>query len=54
VALTDHDTAAGHEQARWAQPDSLTLTPGMELFCRLLVIIWLDIAFLPEWPSNEF
>jgi len=28
VALTDHDTAAGHEQARWAQPDSLTLTPG--------------------------
>jgi predicted metal-dependent phosphoesterase TrpH len=35
VALTDHDTVAGHEQAWRALPDSLTLVPGMELSCRL-------------------
>jgi predicted metal-dependent phosphoesterase TrpH len=35
VALTDHDTVAGHEQARRALPDSLILVPGMELSCRL-------------------
>jgi predicted metal-dependent phosphoesterase TrpH len=35
VALTDHDTTAGHAQARRALPESLTLVPGMELSCRL-------------------
>src|SRR5437870_10560619 len=35
VALTDHDTVAGHAEARRALPDSLTLLPGMELSCRL-------------------
>jgi 3',5'-nucleoside bisphosphate phosphatase len=35
VALTDHDTVAGHAQARAALPDALTLVPGMELSCRL-------------------
>jgi predicted metal-dependent phosphoesterase TrpH len=35
VALTDHDTVAGHAQARRALPGSLTLVPGMELSCRL-------------------
>jgi 3',5'-nucleoside bisphosphate phosphatase len=35
VALTDHDTVAGHEQARRALPDSLILVPGMELSARL-------------------
>jgi 3',5'-nucleoside bisphosphate phosphatase len=35
VALTDHDTVAGHAQARAARPDALTLVPGMELSCRL-------------------
>ena len=35
VALTDHDTIAGHAQARRALPGSLTLVPGMELSCRL-------------------
>jgi 3',5'-nucleoside bisphosphate phosphatase len=35
VALTDHDTVAGHAQARRALPGSLTLLPGMELSCRL-------------------
>jgi 3',5'-nucleoside bisphosphate phosphatase len=35
VALTDHDTVAGHAQAREARPKALTLVPGMELSCRL-------------------
>jgi len=35
VALTDHDTVAGHAQARQALPGSLTLVPGMELSCQL-------------------
>ena len=35
VALTDHDTVAGHAPARQALPDGLTLLPGMELSSRL-------------------
>ncbi|HEV2376489.1 MAG TPA: PHP domain-containing protein [Streptosporangiaceae bacterium] len=35
VALTDHDTLAGHGEARRSAPDGLTLVPGMELSCRL-------------------
>jgi 3',5'-nucleoside bisphosphate phosphatase len=35
IALTDHDTVAGHGQARSALPPGLTLLPGMELSCRL-------------------
>jgi len=35
VALTDHDTVAGHDEARRALPPGLTLLPGMELSCRL-------------------
>jgi predicted metal-dependent phosphoesterase TrpH len=35
VALTDHDTVAGHAQARQALPGPLILVPGMELSCRL-------------------
>jgi predicted metal-dependent phosphoesterase TrpH len=35
VALTDHDTVAGHPPARQARPDALTLVPGMELSARL-------------------
>ena len=34
VALTDHDTVAGHAEARQAGAP-LTLLPGMELSCRL-------------------
>jgi 3',5'-nucleoside bisphosphate phosphatase len=33
VALTDHDTTSGIEQAREALPPGLTLVPGMELSC---------------------
>ena len=35
VALTDHDTVAGHAEARRALPAGLTLVPGMEMSCRL-------------------
>ncbi len=35
VALTDHDTLAGHGPARAALPPGLTLVPGLELSCRL-------------------
>jgi predicted metal-dependent phosphoesterase TrpH len=35
VALTDHDTLAGHEEARSALPPGLTLVPGLELSCQL-------------------
>lgn len=34
VALTDHDTVAGHAEARSALPAGLTLVLGMELSCR--------------------
>lgn len=35
VALTDHDTVAGHEEAVAALPTGLTLVTGAELSCRL-------------------
>jgi predicted metal-dependent phosphoesterase TrpH len=35
IALTDHDTVAGHREAAAALPHGLTLLPGMELSCRL-------------------
>jgi predicted metal-dependent phosphoesterase TrpH len=35
IALTDHDTVAGHAAAAAALPPGLTLLPGMELSCRL-------------------
>jgi 3',5'-nucleoside bisphosphate phosphatase len=35
IALTDHDTVAGHDEARRALPPGLTLLPGMELSARL-------------------
>jgi predicted metal-dependent phosphoesterase TrpH len=35
IGLTDHDTLAGHAEARRALPPGLTLVPGMELSCRL-------------------
>ena len=36
IALTDHDTVAGHPEARAARPAGLTLVPGIELSS------WLD------------
>lgn len=35
VALTDHDTTAGWDEAEAAARDALTLVPGMELSCVL-------------------
>jgi 3',5'-nucleoside bisphosphate phosphatase len=35
VALTDHDTVGGHQQAIDEAPAGLTFVPGMELSCRL-------------------
>ncbi|MGH3302714.1 MAG: PHP domain-containing protein [Streptosporangiaceae bacterium] len=35
VALTDHDTVAGHREAMRALPSGMTLLPGAELSCRL-------------------
>ncbi len=35
IALTDHDTVAGHAEAAQALAPGLTLLPGMELSCRL-------------------
>ncbi|MFJ9685250.1 PHP domain-containing protein [Streptomyces bacillaris] len=35
VALTDHDTVGGHQQAVDALPEGLTLVTGAELSCRL-------------------
>ncbi len=35
IALTDHDTVAGHREAAAALPAGLTLLPGAELSCRL-------------------
>lgn len=35
IALTDHDTVAGHAEAERALPAGLTLVPGIELSCRL-------------------
>jgi 3',5'-nucleoside bisphosphate phosphatase len=35
IALTDHDTVAGHREATRALPPGVTLVPGAELSCRL-------------------
>ena len=35
LALTDHDTVAGHREAVRALPRGMTLLPGAELSCRL-------------------
>jgi 3',5'-nucleoside bisphosphate phosphatase len=35
IALTDHDTVAGHHEAARALPPGMTLLPGAELSCRL-------------------
>jgi predicted metal-dependent phosphoesterase TrpH len=53
VALTDHDTVAGHEQARAALPEGLTLLPGMELSARLndRSVHLLAYLFDPDQPE---
>ena len=53
VALTDHDTVAGHAAAAQALPAGLTLVPGAELSCRLDGVSLHMLAYLfdPEEPE---
>src|SRR6266566_6887867 len=52
VALTDHDTVAGHAEAR-AAAGPVTLLPGMELSCRLdgRSLHMLAYVFDPDQPD---
>ncbi|THA24647.1 PHP domain-containing protein [Streptomyces sp. RKND-216] len=53
VALTDHDTVAGYEEARAAVPAGLTVVTGIELSCRLdgIPLHMLGYLFDPEEPE---
>ncbi|MFD9303688.1 PHP domain-containing protein [Streptomyces sp. NPDC060048] len=53
VALTDHDTVAGHQEAIGALPEGLTLVTGAELSCRLdgVGVHMLAYLFDPEEPE---
>lgn len=51
VALTDHDTVAGHAEAAAALPAGLTLVTGAELSCRLDGISLHMLAYL--FDPNE-
>ncbi|MEW2222303.1 PHP domain-containing protein [Streptomyces sp. NPDC006990] len=53
VALTDHDTVAGHDEAAAALPAGLTLVTGAELSCRLdgVGIHMLGYLFDPAEPA---
>ncbi|GLY73193.1 PHP domain-containing protein [Actinoallomurus iriomotensis] len=52
LALTDHDTVAGHAEAAGALPPGMTLVRGMELSCRLRdhSVHLLAYLFDPEEP----
>ncbi|GAA4674969.1 PHP domain-containing protein [Streptomyces chumphonensis] len=53
VALTDHDTVAGHDEAVAALPTGLTLVTGAELSCRLdgVGLHMLAYLFDPDEPE---
>jgi 3',5'-nucleoside bisphosphate phosphatase len=53
VALTDHDTIAGHARARRAAPPGLIVVPGMELSCELdgRSVHLLAYFFDPDYPE---
>ncbi|MER7856765.1 PHP domain-containing protein [Streptomyces bacillaris] len=55
VALTDHDTVGGHQQAVDALPEGLTLVIGAELSCRLggVGLHMLAYLFDPADPELE-
>lgn len=53
VALTDHDTVAGHPEAKAALPGGLTLVPGAELSCRLDGISLHMLAYLFDPAEPE-
>jgi 3',5'-nucleoside bisphosphate phosphatase len=53
IALTDHDTVAGHAEAAAALTPGLTLLPGMELSCRRdgHSVHLLAYLFDPDYPE---
>ncbi|GAA2401128.1 PHP domain-containing protein [Streptomyces glaucosporus] len=53
VALTDHDTVAGHAEAAGALPEGLTLVPGAELSCRLDGVSLHMLAYLFDPAEPE-
>jgi predicted metal-dependent phosphoesterase TrpH len=53
IALTDHDTVAGHPEAMAALPAGLTLIPGAELSCRLDGISLHMLAYLFDPAEPE-
>ncbi|WP_101256912.1 PHP domain-containing protein [Streptomyces barkulensis] len=53
VALTDHDTVAGHGEAIAALPAGLTLVPGAELSCRLDGVSLHMLAYLFDPAEPE-
>ena len=53
VALTDHDTVAGHPEAMAALPAGLTLVPGAELSCRLDGVSLHMLAYLFDPTEPE-
>ncbi|MGK5629955.1 PHP domain-containing protein [Streptomyces sp. URMC 123] len=54
VALTDHDTVAGHAAAAAALPAGLTLVTGAELSCRLNGVSLHLLAYLFDPDEPEF
>ena len=52
-ALTDHDTLAGHDEARRAAPGGLSLITGMELSARLDSRSVHLLSYLPGGASPE-
>ena len=53
IALTDHDTLAGQDEARRARPDGLSLVTGMELSARLDGHSVHLLSYLPGGASPE-
>lgn len=58
LAVTDHDTTAGWDEALAARPDSLTIVPGAEFSCvhhdtdgRRVTLHLLGYLFDPEHPG---
>ncbi|MCP9206233.1 PHP domain-containing protein [Streptomyces sp. NEAU-Y11] len=54
IALTDHDTVGGHQEAIRALPEGLTLVTGAELSCRLNGVSLHMLAYLFDPAEPEF
>lgn len=54
VALTDHDTVAGHKEAAAALPAGLTLVTGAELSCQLDGVSLHMLGYLFDPAEPEF